>query len=377
MRKFLAGFMVMILLATPLFGATIKGTVRTTDGLGICDVIVTATTGTDTKAIVYKTMSDCGVFTIEVDLSGDFEVAVTRNGWLFTPEYYDISIVSMDDVVTGLVFTGSIIPDEPQIPELPSGCAALINGEYVNKDLGIQKITAFTFDNTEALSVDMFVIPEGVAWTSVIRPVLDTKIISKSITPISFDISYTDTGASNPTFVPLQGTFTVQKVDLGKTIWNDFRENPSVQNIMTTMKLCKIIDNEVYDLVSLVSPDMLDNFFIVDFRDTERILNITYRVGIIDGVPETDEEPMVEAINAGEISMFKIYDGKKDGKIIDPLCFSTKIRVTPVPTVTPTPTDVPQSGGGGGCNTTGAIGCMFFGLIPMIVLSIPKRKNSK
>ena len=61
------------------------------------------------------------------------------------------------------------------------------------------------------------------------------------------------------------------------------------------MKLCKIIDNEVYDLVSLVSPDMLDNFFIVDFRDTERILNITYRVGIVDGVPETDEEETTES----------------------------------------------------------------------------------
>lgn len=365
---------VSLLFAPVVDAATISGIIQTEDGeYGLCNALVTASTGTLAKSYVYKSMSKCGTFEIDVDLSGDYEVTVTKNGWLFEPETINTEVESGDSEVAGLLFVASKIPYSPPIPDIPSGCSLLTNGEYLNEDLGVQKLSAYYFDNSEVLGLDYFYVANQVTYDKVVSASIPTTVLSKSILPLEFDISYTPV-LSTTSIVPLQITLTIQKIEVGKLLWDTFREDNSVKTVISELRPVKIINGEAVDLVSLVSEDKLESFFTVDFRDAERIINITYRICIVDDEPDS-ETPYIYSIYNNINSMFVYYDGKKDGHVKDPICFTKKqYIITPTPTISPTeipkPTSV-ASGGGGGCNVSGNIPYIAILLLmftPMLVL---------
>jgi len=184
-------------------------------------------------------------------------------------------------------------------------------------------------------------------------------------------------GANSVIYAPLRVAMTLHRDEViakyGNSTWTDLlqlagdaRSQANYAAFFSRIAPMKVVGSSVVNLANLpVAKDKLTRYFnirVAGANTPDVAVVIEYLTNVVDMATPLTEGPVVATEG-----YFLVFDGAKDGKIVDPVYVSEPTTPTPTagPTGTPTPTGptaTPTSGG----SSSG--GCSAFGFAPLALL---------
>lgn len=156
------------------------------------------------------------------------------------------------------------------------------------------------------------------------------RVLDKSV---AFNITLS--GDANSVILPMAITFAE---DDFKALSIDL-SGLTEKNLLGEVHPVKIVDGHLFDLVEIAGSKSGDLFNVSKTTPSENIYTVEFSLLLLDS-----DSADVKAISAGGISYLAVWDGKKDGKLSDPI---TAIRPKKAVQPSPSPSDDSSSGG---CN---------------------------
>ncbi len=115
-------------------------------------------------------------------------------------------------------------------------------------------------------------------------------------------------------------------------------------NLLGKLHPAKIVNGNLFDLVEIAGSKNGDIFNVTKVASSGNRYSVEFSLLLMDS-----DSVDVKAVSVGDRSYIAVWDGKKDGKLSDPITAITpKGEVQPTPSPSPSPS--PSDGGSGGCS---------------------------